>query len=131
MKARDFFLHAFRRILVERIPAMKLRNWFRRRRPTDEIAARATEIARRCHREVALRLGQAMHRMSLPQARGYIRARAVAVLDDEIAMLAAQATCQPALLLAVRDQATEHVVRMSIGDMLQLSRQTSQLKKAA
>jgi len=110
---------------------MKLRNWFRPRRPTDEIAARATEIARRCHREVTLRLSQAMHRMSLPQARGYIRARAVAVLDDEIAMLAAQAKCQPTLILAVREQATEHVVRMAIGDMLQLSRQTSQLKKAA
>jgi hypothetical protein len=120
-----------RRILVERIPAMKLRNWFRRRRPTEEIAARATEIARRCHREVTLRLSQATHRMSLPQARGYIRARAVAVLDDEMAMLAAKAKCQPALLLAVREKATEHVVRMAIGDMLQLSRQSAPLRKAA
>ena len=110
---------------------MKLRNWFRRRRPTEEIAARATEIARRCHREVTLRLSQAMHRMSLPQARGYIRARAVSLIDDEMAVLAKQAKCQPALLFAVREQATEHVVRMAIGDMLQFSRQTSQLKKAA
>ena len=110
---------------------MKLRNWFRRRRPSEEIAVRATEIARRCHREVTLRLSQAMHRMSLPQARGYIRARAVSLIDDEMAVLAKQAKCQPALLFAVREQATEHVVRMAIGDMLQFSRQTSQLKKAA
>ena len=110
---------------------MKLRNWFRRRRPTEEIAARATEIARRCHREVTLRLGLAMHRMSLPQARGYIRARAVTLIDDEMAILVAQSKCQPALLLAVREQATEHVVRMAIGDMLQLSRQSTPLRKAA
>ena len=110
---------------------MKLRNWFRPRRPTDEIAARATEIARRCHCEVELRLGQAVHRMSLPQARGYIRARAVAVLDDEMAILAATAKCQPALLVRVREQATEHLVRMAIGDMLQLSRQSGLVRKAA
>jgi hypothetical protein len=110
---------------------MPFRNWFRRRRPTEEIAAWATEVARRCHHEVTLHLGQAMYRMSVPQARGYIRARAATVLDHEIALLVEQSKCRPALILAVREQATEQVVRMSIGDMLQVSRQASPLRKAA
>jgi hypothetical protein len=110
---------------------MAFRNWFRRRRPAEEIAAWATEVARRCHHEVALRLGQAMCRMSLPQARGYIRARAAAVLDQEIAVLIEQCKCRPVLLLAVREQANEQVVRMAIGDMMQLSRQPTPVRKAA
>jgi hypothetical protein len=110
---------------------MFIRNWFRRRRPADEIAAWATEVARHCHQEVALRLGQAMYRMSLPAARGYIRSRAAAVLDREIAMLVEQSKCRPALMLAVREQATEQVVRMAIGDMLQISRQAKPIRKAA
>ncbi len=110
---------------------MFIRNWFRRRRPADEIAAWGTEVARHCHHEVALRLGQAMYRMSLPAARGYIRSRAAAVLDREIAMLVEQSKGRPALVLAVREQATEQVVRMAIGDMLQLSRQAKPIRKAA
>ena len=101
---------------------MNIRNWFRRRRTGDDIAAWAAEIARRCHCEVVVRLGQTMYRMSLPQARGYIRARAAAAIDQEIALLVRQRKCQPALLLALREQASEHVVRMAIGDLLQLSR---------
>ena len=69
--------------------------------------------------------------MSLPQARGYIRARAATVLDQEVAQLIEQAKSRPALVLAARDSAMEQTVRLAIGDLLQIARQPLAERRAA
>jgi hypothetical protein len=68
--------------------------------------------------------------MSLPEARGYVRARAAVVIDDELAVFIRDTGCQPAVAKAVRECAVEEVTRMAIGDLLRAVRQVP-MRKAA
>ena len=73
------------------------------RRPlVGQVAVWGVEVARRCHPLLAVRLGQKMYRLSLSEARGYIRARSAAVLDEQIALLQQQTSCDPEMAVAVR-----------------------------
>lgn len=109
---------------------MSLANWFARRNSTRQISRWAVEVARRCHQAVSERLTSQWHEMSLPEARGYVRARAATVIDDELTTFIRDTACQPAVSRAVRECAIEEVTRMAIGDLLRAVRQPP-LRKAA
>ncbi len=110
---------------------MWLRNWFRPSDSTQQVIAWAVDVARNCHAGIALRLDQAMYRMSLPEARGYIRARSAAVVMQEVASLQQRATFKLAVAQIIRKRATEEVVRMAMGDLLKATRQSPAVRKAA
>jgi len=101
---------------------MLFANWLGASLSPRRVAAWATEVAQHCQADVAARLGPTFHLMSLSEARGYIRARAAAVLDQEILLLADPIGRNPELQLAVRRQATDEIVRMTLGDLLKASR---------
>jgi hypothetical protein len=109
---------------------MALANWLRFPATPRQIAVWAAEVAQHCVADVAARLGPAAGSMSLPEARGYIRARLAAVLDAEMLLLHKQIGCNPKLELAVRCQATDEIVRMTIGDLLKTTHRHT-LRKAA
>ena len=110
---------------------MSLLHWLRRPLLVRQVAIWGIEIARRCHPQVSVRLGQNMYRISIPEARGYIRARCAAVLDDEIGLLAQQTGCDPAMALAVRRRAVIEITRLAIGDLLKATRYAAPLRRAA
>ena len=97
---------------------MALVNWLRLPVTPRHITAWATEVAQHCQADVAARLVPSVRSMSLPEARGYIRARLAAVLDQEMPLVAQHLGANPQLELAVRLQATDEIVRMTIGDLL-------------
>jgi hypothetical protein len=101
---------------------MLLMNWLRVSATSRRIAAWAVEIAQRCQADVAARLSPAALRMSKPEACGYIRARAAAVLDQEMLLLADHLAGNLSLELAVRQQAGDEIVRMTLGDLLKAAR---------
>jgi hypothetical protein len=117
--------------IAERIPSMWLASLLQHPASTQQLVAWATDLARRCHDGVALRLDQAMYRMSLPEARGYIRARSAQVIEQEIATLQQRTGLQPAVVPIVRKRATEEVVRMAMGDLLKATRQSPAHRRAA
>ncbi len=96
-----------------------------------QIAIWGVEVARRCHPQVSLRLGQNMYRMTIPESRGYIRARCAPVLDVEIALLAQQTGCDLVMALAVRRRAVIEITRLAIGDLLKATRYAAPLRRAA
>lgn len=110
---------------------MSLVNWIRRPLVVRQVAIWGVEVARRCHSQVSVRLGQRMYRISLPEARGYIRARCAAVLDDEIVLLLQQTGCDPALAFAVRRRAVHELTRLALGDRLKATRHSAPLRRAA
>lgn len=111
---------------------MALVNPLRRPLVVRQIAVWGVEIARRCHPLVAVRLGQKMYRLSLSEARGYIRARSATVLDEEIAVLQLQTGCEPAMAVAVRRRAMHELIRLTIGDLLKATRRSvPALRRAA
>ena len=110
---------------------MGLASWFRHSTNIQQIAAWAVEIARRCHAGVSQRLDQAMFSMSLPEARGYIRARAAVVVEQESMLVLQRTACQSAVAAEVRRRATEEVVRMAMGDLLKATRQSPAVRRAA
>jgi hypothetical protein len=100
---------------------MLLLKWLRVQTATRQIAAWGAEVAQQCQAEVALRLGQTVHRLSLAAACGYIRARAATVLDQEMIVLVQRTHCQAMVAVAVRQRAMEEIVRMAMGDLLKVS----------
>ena len=54
---------------------MSLANWILPSVSEQQVATWGMEVARGCQADVALRLGPAVRRMSLLEARGYIQAR--------------------------------------------------------
>ena len=86
---------------------MLFASWLRTSLSPRRVAAWATEVAQHCQADVAARLRPTFHAMSLSEAKGYIRARAAAVLDQQIMLLADPIGSNPELQLAVRKQATE------------------------
>jgi hypothetical protein len=110
---------------------MWLASLLRHTASTQQLVAWATDIARSCHDSVALRLDRAMYRMSMPEARGYIRARSAAVVEQEISLLQKRTGLQPAVVPIVRKRATEEVVRMAMGDLLKATRQSAAHRRAA
>src|SRR5262245_40978611 len=96
--------------------AMSLVDFVQRPLVVRQVAIWALEIARRCHPDVSIRLGQNIYRMSLSEARGYVRARCAAVLDDEIAQLVKQTRCHPEMAAAVSRRAVVEITRLAIGD---------------
>ncbi|HZZ29678.1 MAG TPA: hypothetical protein VFE46_16895 [Pirellulales bacterium] len=109
---------------------MALLNWLQSPASPRQIAAWGLEVAQQCQNEVALRLGQTVHRLSLPAARGYIRARAAAVLEEEMNLLLERTGCSSALAAAIRNRAMDDIVRMAIGDVLKTARPLVQRKAA-
>jgi hypothetical protein len=109
---------------------MLFASWLRASLSPRRVAAWATEVAQHCQADVAARLGPAFHMMSLSEAKGYIRARTAAVLDQQIMLLADPIGNNPELQLAVRRQATDEIVRMTLGDLLKASRRQV-VRKAA
>ncbi len=110
---------------------MPVLNWMRRPLVVRQVAIWGIEVARRCHPLVSVRLGQKLYRMSLAEARGYIRARSAEVLDDEIALLTQQTGCDPALAAAIGRRATVEIVRLCIGDLLKVARRPQGFRRAA
>jgi hypothetical protein len=109
---------------------MLFASWLRASLSPRRVAAWATEVAQHCQADVAARLGPAFHAMSLSEAKGYIRARAAAILDQQVMLLADPIGSNPELQLAVRKQATDEIVRMTLGDLLKVSRRQV-VRKAA
>jgi hypothetical protein len=94
------------------------------RTSTRQVSNWAVEVARQCQLEVAERLSGSIHRMSLPEARGYIRARAGRVIDAEISLVSRRTGCQPAVAVAIRERAMEETIRLAIGELLRATRRT-------
>lgn len=72
-------------------------------------------IATRCQHSVWLRVRQRAVTMTVPQAAGYIRVRAAAVIERELAICAAEvpevAACHwPAIAQAVRQRVLQRVL---------------------
>ncbi|HTQ38826.1 MAG TPA: hypothetical protein VMJ32_07350 [Pirellulales bacterium] len=109
---------------------MSLLNWIETQSAARQIAAWGAEVAQQCQAEVALRLGQNVHRLSLPAARGYIRARSASVLDQEMLVLVESTHCSGAVAAAVRQTAMDEIIRMAMGDLLKVSRPHGQRKAA-
>ena len=86
------------------------------------VAAWAIEVARQTQVDVADRLNGSISRMSLPEARGYIRARSGDVIDAEIAAMTQSRRLETAFADAVRERAIEETIRLAIGDLLRASR---------
>lgn len=87
-----------------------------------QISNWSVEVARRCQTDVASRLSSSIHRMSLPEARGYIRARSAGLIDAQIAELGQRTDCQGQVALAIRERAIEETIRLAIGDLLRSTR---------
>jgi hypothetical protein len=96
---------------------------------TRQISNWAVEVARRCQIEVAHRLEDSIHRMSLPEARGYIRARSARVIDAEMALVCRRTGCQSAVAAAIRERAVEETIRLAIGDLLRATRRAVATEK--
>jgi hypothetical protein len=109
---------------------MLFAHWFRVSATRRRIAAWAIEIAQRCQADVVARLSPDPRSMSLPEARGYIRARAADVLDQEMLLLAQHLGANPIFELAMRREATDEIVRMTVGDLIKTSRSQA-IRKAA
>ena len=101
---------------------MLFANWLRTTAMARRTQAWAEEVAQHCQPEVATRLTTAVRHMSLPEARGYIRARVAAILDQEMISLAEHIGFNPTVELAVRSQATDQIVRMTLADLLKATR---------
>ncbi len=110
---------------------MSLINWMRRPLLVRQVAIWGIEVARRCHPLASVRLGQNIYRMSVPEARGYIRARCAEVLDEEIVLLQQQTGCEPAMAAAVRRRAVLELTRLAIGDLLKAARRPPAIRRAA
>ena len=111
---------------------MALVNPLRRPLVVRQIAVWGVEVARRCHPLLAVQLGQKMYRLSLSEARGYIRARSAAVLDEQVAVLQQQTGCDPEMAAAIRRRAMHELIRLTIGDLLKATRRpTPALRRAA
>ena len=110
---------------------MSLFNWMQRPLVVRQVAVWGVEVARRAHPQLSICLGQQVYRMSLHEARGYIRARAAAVLDDEIALLAEQTGCDAEMAAAVGRRAMHELCRLAIGDLLKATRRSIPLRHAA
>jgi hypothetical protein len=110
--------------------AMPLLNWLLPSVPPQQLNAWAMEVARRSQDAIAARLSPAMRRMTLSECRGYIHARAAAVLEVELDLLEEQTGCGPNLAAAVRQRAMSEIVRLAIGDLLKTTRQAP-VRKAA
>jgi hypothetical protein len=87
-----------------------------------QISNWSVEVARRCQTEVASRLSSSIHRMSLPEARGYIRARSARFIKAEIPELSLRTDSQAAGPDAIRERAIEETIRLAIGDLLRATR---------
>ena len=110
--------------------AMPLLNWLLPSVLPQQLHAWAMEVARRSQDSVAARLSPAMRRMTLSECRGYIHARAAAVLEVELDLLEKQTGCGANLAAAVRQRAMSEIVRLAIGDLLKTTRQAP-VRKAA
>jgi hypothetical protein len=108
----------------EKESAMSIWSRLFSRTSTRQISNWAVEVARRCQLEVAERLSDSIHRMSLPEARGYIRARAGRVIDAEISLVSRRTGCQPSVAVAIRERAMEETIRLAIGELLRATRRT-------
>jgi hypothetical protein len=111
--------------------AMSLATWFQQAPSAQQLIAWAVDVARGCHASVAQRLSPAMYEMTLPEARGYIRARAAEVVDREVIRLQERIGSQAAIVASVKHRASEEVIRMAMGDLLKATRQTPVVRKAA
>jgi hypothetical protein len=99
---------------------MMFLNWLRTSATPHRIRARATEIAQRCQDDVAARLSPIARHMSLPEARGYIRARAAAVVEEEL--LAENFAHNLELQVAVRGAVIDEIIRMTLGEIVKIPR---------
>lgn len=95
-------------------------NWLRASATPHRIVAWATEIAQRCQGDVAACLSPSARQMSLPEVRGYIRARAAAIVEEEL--LAENLASNSELQLAVRRAAIDEIVRMTLGEIVKIVR---------
>jgi hypothetical protein len=111
--------------------AMSLFAWFRQAPSAQQLIAWAVDVARSCHAGVAQRLSPMMYDMTLPEARGYIRARGAEVVESEVVALARRMGLQPPVVAVVKQRATEEVIRMAMADLLKATRQTQPLRRAA
>ncbi len=99
---------------------MSLLRWIVPQASPQQITAWAAELARDSHDWVADRLGAAIRQMSLSSARGYVQSRASLILDEQIELLKDRANIQPAVVSAIRQAAIDEIVRLAIGDLIQI-----------
>jgi hypothetical protein len=109
---------------------MSLLNRIRNRAPR-RIAAWSAEVAQNAMLDTAARLSPAIHRMTMSEARGYIRARGAAALHEHLKALQDEANLSSEIVLAVRDKALSQLVRLTLGDVLSRTRPAPALRRAA
>ncbi len=95
-------------------------NWLRTSSTRHRVVAWATEIAQRCQGDVAARLSPSVRLMSMHEARGYIRARAAAIVEEEL--LAENLTGSAEMQSAVRHAVVDEIVRMTLGEIVKIAR---------
>ena len=112
---------------------MQLLNFLVRRRTQREIGRMANDVARRSRLAVWEQVFHKIGAMSVPEARGYVRAKAVQALHAEVAAVFDRHrewnSAQRASLLA---QAKEQVFHLIMSDMMKLgSEHFTPVRKAA
>ncbi len=95
-------------------------NWLRASAARHRVVAWATEIAQRCQGDVAARLSSSVRLMGLHEARGYIRARAAAIIEEEL--LAENLTGNAEMQSAVHRAVIDEIVRMTLGEIVKITR---------
>lgn len=111
---------------------MNLWNWIAELVGLPTIESSATEIAHRCLPQVWQRVRQNIVPMSLSQARGYLRARSLLVIDQEIATASAQdKTIAGYDQSELTDLVMERVVKLGLQETLESSRRRPVARRRA
>jgi hypothetical protein len=99
--------------------AMRLIDLLSTLRSRGQMAQLAAELVRRTRDEVAAKVGDRIERMSIAEARGYVRARARGVLESHLnAVLRQPNLSRPAVRTALVDEALERTIMMLVGQKL-------------
>jgi hypothetical protein len=114
------------------VPAMRLFAFLTSPQRAKHLAEVAIAVARRCRGEVLDRCERRAAYMTAAEARGYIRARAAAVVFAEVQQaLAVDARLDAKAADEVLDQATEAVVELVHASVLQQRSRSFARRRAA
>jgi hypothetical protein len=78
----------------------------------------AGEVARECRGELWRKVQSRAADMSVAEIRGYVRARAAALVAAEVQRPVASAPLEPALRTAIAERAVEQLVNLVVRDVL-------------
>ncbi len=96
------------------------------------ISQTAHELAQRLMPESLQLIGHGMNRLSLPAARGYVRAKVGGLVRAEISRMAFPAEVEPAAFQdGILDRALESLTQLILGAALKQQRVGEQQRRAA